>query len=127
MRVSNTTSSPVQGADTPNVKSKEGKEVRDAKDTKDTKEIKDSKDVKKPDRLTQSEAQAKIKSNENTEISPKSKEFAHAKAVAAEAPDIREDRVEELKKKIASDLYRIDERAIADKLVDEHLKMPGMD
>ena len=72
------------------------------------------------------DAAARHKSSENTEISPKSREFAQAKTVAGNTPDVREDRVAELKKRIAEKDYAIDNAAIADKLVDEHVKMSGM-
>lgn len=55
------------------------------------------------------------------EISPKAREFAQAKEVASKAPDVREDRIAELKKKIASGSYQVNAQAIADKMVDEHM------
>lgn len=61
-----------------------------------------------------------------TEISAKGRDFAQAKAVASSAPDVREDKVAELKKKIAGGHYRVDADAIANRLVDEHLKMEGL-
>lgn len=60
----------------------------------------------------------------NTEISHKSKEFANAKAVASETADVREEKVAELKRRIADGSYAVDHEAIADRMVDEHLKMP---
>lgn len=61
-----------------------------------------------------------------TEISNKSREFGHAKQVASAAPDIREDRVHDLKRRIADRSYKVDHDAIADRMVDEHLKMSGI-
>jgi negative regulator of flagellin synthesis FlgM len=58
----------------------------------------------------------------NTEISAKGKEFAKAKAVAHEAPDVREEKIAALKARIAEGRYKIDADAIADRMVDEHLK-----
>ncbi len=60
------------------------------------------------------------------EISTKSREFSQAKAVATQTPDIREDRVSDLKKRIADGTYHVDEGAIADRMVDDHLKGPGI-
>ncbi len=56
-----------------------------------------------------------------TDISEKAKEAVKAKGVAVSAPDVREDKIAELKKRIADGNYKIDSNAIADKLVDEHL------
>jgi negative regulator of flagellin synthesis FlgM len=58
------------------------------------------------------------------QISPKSKEFAQAKAVAVAAPDVREERVMDLKNRIASGEYSVNAESIADRLVDEHVRMP---
>lgn len=57
-----------------------------------------------------------------TEISPRAREFAQAKDVASKAPDVREDRVEELKQRIAEGKYNIDSKSIAERMVDEHMK-----
>ncbi len=67
-----------------------------------------------------------IYSGAKTEISSKSKEFAQAKALASETPDVREDRVADLKRKIADGTYKIDGESIADRLVDDHLRMSGI-
>ncbi|MFZ9594994.1 MAG: flagellar biosynthesis anti-sigma factor FlgM [Bdellovibrionia bacterium] len=58
-----------------------------------------------------------------SEISAKSKEFGKAKEVATSAPEIREDKVAELKKRIAEKSYQVDSNAIADRLVDDHLRL----
>ena len=55
------------------------------------------------------------------EISDKAREFAKVKSAAAEAPEVREDKVAELKAKIASGNYKVNAQAIADRMVDEHL------
>lgn len=55
------------------------------------------------------------------EISGKAREFAKAKEVAGQAPDVREDRIAELKAKIAAGNYKVNAQAIADRMVDEHL------
>lgn len=57
------------------------------------------------------------------EISSKAKEFSKAKAVADAAPDVREDRVADLKKRINSGQYKIDADAIADRMFEEHSRL----
>ncbi len=61
-----------------------------------------------------------------TEISSRSRDFARVKNLAQEAPDVREDRVASLKQRIAEGKYQVDHGAVADRLVDDHLKMSGM-
>jgi len=61
------------------------------------------------------------------DISSKSKEFSNAKAVASNAPDVRADKIAELKRRIADKSYKVDHVAVADKMVDEHLRMPDKD
>ena len=60
------------------------------------------------------------------EISSKAKDLAKAKAVAAETPDVREQKIAELKKRISEGSYKVDARATADRLVDEHMKFGGI-
>jgi negative regulator of flagellin synthesis FlgM len=62
----------------------------------------------------------------NAEISDKGKEFAKAKAAASAAPDVREEKIAALKARIADGKYKVDADAVADRMVDEHLKMSGM-
>ncbi len=69
----------------------------------------------------------RVNSDVKTDISSKSKDFAHAKAVANDAPDVRADKIAELKRRIADKSYKVDSAAVADKLVDEHLRMPDKD
>ena len=56
------------------------------------------------------------------EISGRAREFAAAKEAASGAPDVREERIAELKRRIASGSYKVDADAIADRMVDEHLR-----
>jgi negative regulator of flagellin synthesis FlgM len=62
----------------------------------------------------------------NADISAKGKEFAKVKEAAARAPDVREQKIAELKRRIAEGKYKIDENAVADKMVDEHLSTSGL-
>jgi negative regulator of flagellin synthesis FlgM len=55
-------------------------------------------------------------------LSPALKETQLAKEIIASEPDIREDKVSELKQKIDSGKYTIDYNAVADKLVDSYHK-----
>lgn len=55
------------------------------------------------------------------EISAKGRELARAKEVAMSAPDMREDKIAELKRRIASGSYQVDAKAVADRMVDDHL------
>jgi flagellar biosynthesis anti-sigma factor FlgM len=66
-------------------------------------------------------------SDVKAEISGKSKEFATAKALANGAPDVRAEKIAELKRRIADKSYKVDTAAVADKLVDEHLRTPDRD
>ncbi len=61
-----------------------------------------------------------------TEISSKAKEFAKAKEVANEAPDVREEKIAALKARIAEGKYKVDADSIADRMVDEHIRMHGI-
>jgi len=60
------------------------------------------------------------------EISAKSKEFAQAKAAATGAPDVRDERIAELKKRLSEGTYKVDADAVSDRMVDEHLRMSGI-
>jgi negative regulator of flagellin synthesis FlgM len=60
------------------------------------------------------------------EISSRAREMATAKQVAAQTPDVREDRVEALRRQIQNGSYKVDSDAVADRLVDEHLSTLGL-
>jgi flagellar biosynthesis anti-sigma factor FlgM len=60
------------------------------------------------------------------ELSSRGKEIARASALAQGAPDVREDKIAELKKRIAEGGYKIDDHAVADRLVSEHLEAPDL-
>ena len=57
-----------------------------------------------------------------TELSAKGREMAQAKAIANDAPDVREDKIDALKRRIAAGKYGVDADALADRMVDDHLK-----
>jgi negative regulator of flagellin synthesis FlgM len=81
--------------------------------------------TKNTERTSASNTESTSVAGARTEISQKGKELAMAKSLAASAPDVREDRVADLKRRIAEGSYKIDADAIADRMVDEHLKMSG--
>ena len=55
------------------------------------------------------------------EISTRGRELLKAKQTATEAPDVREERIAELKRRIQAGAYKVDSAAVADKMVDEHM------
>jgi negative regulator of flagellin synthesis FlgM len=57
-----------------------------------------------------------------SDISTAGKDFAKAHSVASHAPDTREDKIAELKRRIAAGKYEVDADAVADRMVDEHLQ-----
>lgn len=83
-------------------------------------------EIKKNDRLNIAENEKTAKSSEGPEISQRSKEMSQAKLYAMDTPDVREDRVFELKKKIGDGSYKINNDAIADRLVENHLQSPEL-
>ena len=107
MRVNPTNSSPIQSSDAsalkktekPKANPYEGREVTGA-------------------------ASAKTESA-SAEISSKAKDMARAKQVAADTPDVREEKIKELRDKIQNKKYDVSSSAIADRLVDDHIKLAG--
>ncbi len=80
----------------------------------------------KVSQLYQADKTTKIKRSENksfkdkVEISQAGKDYQTAKAAVAAAPDIREDKVEAIKQKIASGTYDVSGEKLADKLIDRY-------
>jgi negative regulator of flagellin synthesis FlgM len=83
-------------------------------------------EAKKNEKAANVEANQGAHSGVKTEISAKGKEFAAVKAAATEAPDVREDKIADLKRRIAEGSYKIDTNSVADRMVDDHLKMSGI-
>ena len=65
--------------------------------------------------------ETKIGGSTKTDISSRAKEMAKAKSLAEQAPDVRDAKIEELKRRIASGNYNVDADAIADRLMNEHM------
>ena len=55
-------------------------------------------------------------------LSTASKEAQTAREIIASEPDVREDKVAELRKRIESGNYTIDNKAVADKIVDSFIE-----
>jgi negative regulator of flagellin synthesis FlgM len=71
-------------------------------------------------------AAGSIKSDSvNAEISTKARDMAKAKQIASDSSDVREAKIAELREKIQNKTYNVSADAIADRLVDDHLRMAG--
>lgn len=106
MKVNPSGSNPVQGS-----------EVSGAKKT-------DKAEKSQKAKSTNASAEAAASSGAvKADISARGKEFARAKEVAGAAPDVREEKIAELKRRIAAGKYGVDADAVADKLVDDHIQM----
>lgn len=107
MRVNPTNSSPIQSAETSS--------------TKKTEKLKSNGYEK-----TDSVASAPSKSDSSSaEISAKAKDMAAAKQIASDTSDVRESKIAELREKIQNKKYDVSNSAIADRLVDDHIRMTG--
>jgi len=73
----------------------------------------DTKETKKPS--------AGAVESSKAEISGRGREMANAKAAASDAPDVREERIAELKRRVSAGKYSVDADKIADRMVDDHL------
>ena len=87
--------------------------------------------AKKTGKAAEGQAQGKAQSADSAasskaELSAKGREMSQAKAVASDAPDVREEKIAELKRRIQEKRYQVDSTKVADKMVDDHLKMSGM-
>jgi negative regulator of flagellin synthesis FlgM len=107
MRINPANSSPVQGAET-----QASKKTEKAKAN-----------------AYESRAESPVSSSRadsvNADISSKARDMAKAKQVANDAPDTREAKIAELREKIQNKKYNVSADAIADRLVDDHLRMAG--
>ncbi len=108
MRVNQSGNNPVQSSETNSTQRAEQIE-----------KARDAKKGKKAEAASSNEAVA-------TTISARGKELAQAKAIANGTPDVREQKIAELKKRISEGKYKVDPDAVAERLVDEHLKSEGL-
>ncbi|MFA5479722.1 MAG: flagellar biosynthesis anti-sigma factor FlgM [Candidatus Muiribacteriota bacterium] len=72
---------------------------------------------KKELEATKSAKSDEILKGEKVDLSSKSEEVREAKKIIDRAPDVRWDKVEEIKAKIASGTYKVDAEAIAEKFI----------
>ena len=61
----------------------------------------------------------------SAEISSKAKDMAKATQIAKDSPDVREAKIAELRDKIQNKKYNVSASEIADKLVDDHIRLAG--
>ena len=62
-----------------------------------------------------------VLSGDRVELSPKAKEMQEAKRILGSIPDIREEKVAQIRKQIAEGTYQVDSQKIAEKMVTESL------
>jgi negative regulator of flagellin synthesis FlgM len=74
---------------------------------------------------TESSSSASKSGSANAEISSRAKDMAKAKQVAMDAPDVREAKIAALREQIQNKKYNVSADAIADKLVDDHIRLAG--
>ena len=93
-----------------------------------TRQSKQMQDLNLPDEASRLEKRRpELKSTQPTkaQISERAKELLRVKELAKQAPDVREDRIEALKKQFEAGSYSVDAGKVADSLVDEHLSELG--
>ena len=73
----------------------------------------------------ESSSQAIKNESSKAEISSRAKDMAKAKQIASDTPDVREAKIAALKEQIKNKTYQVSSDAIADKLVDDHIRMSG--
>lgn len=59
------------------------------------------------------------------ELSPRAQDIKKIKEAAANAPDVDMNKVEKFKRMIADGTYKVDAKAVADRMVDEHMQGMG--
>ncbi len=111
MRVSQSGSNPVQGS-----------EISQAGKAKAANKSDKAESAAKAAESARSGGADSVKAELSSRGKELAKDMAKAKEVASGAPDIREEKVAELKRRIAAGKYNVSPEAIADKMVDEHLK-----
>lgn len=66
-----------------------------------------------------------VSAKDSLEISSFGKVFQNAKKAAADAPEVREDKVQSLKEQMANGTYNVSSKQVADKLVDQYFNVLG--
>lgn len=70
---------------------------------------------------TSNSSSGEVLSGDRVQLSPKAKEMQEAKRILGAIPDIREEKVAQIRKEIAEGTYQINSQKIAEKMVTESL------
>ena len=82
--------------------------------------------VKKNSKASEAAANSKAQSGSqatNVQLSPRAQDLKNIKEIANRTPDVDTAKVEKFKKLIADGKYKVDAKAVAEKMVEEHLKL----
>lgn len=60
------------------------------------------------------------------DLSTRAQDVRQAKELAMASPDVNMDKVEKFRKLIDEGKYKVDAKSVADRMVDEHLKLSGL-
>ena len=69
---------------------------------------------------------SELERSSRVDVSPKAQEAKRIKELALAAPDVDEAKVAKFRQMIDEGKYKLDAKAIADKMVDEHLAMEDL-
>ncbi len=89
------------------------------RDTSNASRVRGNKETSEKERSSRSDSE---EASATASISGRAREMAKAKDAASAAPDTREARIAELKRRIAAKEYNVSADDVADKMVEEHLK-----
>ncbi len=81
--------------------------------------LRKSPETEKARPVRKAERQAGATKTDQVSISRKSREIQKLEAILANTPDIRKDKVDEIKRKLDSGQYRVDAREVARKILKE--------
>jgi negative regulator of flagellin synthesis FlgM len=84
----------------------------------------DASSAKKSSNASTSDAAASSQATK-VELSPKAQDIKKIKELAMNAPDVDSNKVEKFKRMIADGSYKVDAKAVADRMVDEHMMSAG--
>lgn len=73
--------------------------------------------------LHQQGVQSSQTTGDRVSVSPQARLFTEAYTAASNAPEVRQDKVNALKERIANGTYQVDSRKIAEKLLQNELSM----
>jgi negative regulator of flagellin synthesis FlgM len=83
--------------------------------------------VKNSAKTSNAESTSEAQSSQATkvELSPRSQDIKKIKELAMNSPDVDANKVEKFKRMIAEGKYKVDAKAVADRMVEEHLMEAG--